>query len=133
MRHQRSIGDETGFDTRALKRFGALLREAFPKSRRFDLGRELGITITVSEWALLIRALGERPNRRGALELQAGVHSALLEGQLPAGGARRRFDLQHALPGIWAAFRSNFIRAEGKAAERALEHLGPRAERGTAS
>ncbi|MEM6274843.1 MAG: hypothetical protein AAF735_06340 [Myxococcota bacterium] len=87
----------------------------------------------MSEWALLIRALGDRPNRRGALELQAGVHSALLEGQLPAGGARRRFDLQHALPGIWAAFRSNFIRAEGKAAEHALEHLGPRAERGTAS
>lgn len=112
-----------------LPKLAALLREAFPREGlRGLLARELGITMTTAEWALLIRAQGE-PTRRGDRALRQGVHYALLRGELPNGPATRKVDVQHALPGVWGAFAGNFVSTSAASAQAAIAHLGPRAER----
>ncbi len=110
--------------TADLPKLAALLRKAFPREGlRGLLAREVGITMTTGEWALLIRAQGES-TRRGDCALRQGVHEALLRGELPNGPVKRKVDVQHALPGVWGAIAGNFISTAAASAQTAIEKMG---------
>jgi hypothetical protein len=117
-----SVGNRR-ITTRQLPRFAALLRAAFPRTRLIDVRREIAITMTTVEWAMLIRSFGDRVD--GRLALKENVHYEIIEGRIPQPGKKRNLSLIQLLPGVWSTFLSHFVRIDAGSRNAAAASIGP--------